>query len=269
MPSTFHANRAEAYEQVMGRWSRRLAPLMIEFTGIADGDHILDVGCGTGSLTFALPRAANIGAVTGIDFAQPYVDYARGQNTDPRITIQQGDACAMPFDNSIFDRAIAMLSLQFIPDVDRAVAEMRRVVRPDGIVAAAVWDAFGGTPANRMFWDVAGVLDPDAIARRARMYFNPITQPGGLAALWRRIGMHDVSETSLLVRWDYANFADYWEPIESGEAVLGQYHASLGDTARAALRDRVRAAFQAGAADGPRSFAAVALACRGVVPAET
>jgi SAM-dependent methyltransferase len=266
MPSTFNANRADAYEQMMGRWSRRLAPLVIGFVGIADGDRVLDVGCGTGSLTFALPRAANVAAVTGIDFAQPYVEHARAKNTDPRITIRQGDACAMPFNGGEFDRAIAMLSLQFMPEVEHAVAEMRRVVCPGGTVGAAVWDTYGGMPSNRMFWDIAGVLDPDAIAQRARMYFNPITQPGGLGVLWRRSGLRDVSETTLLVRMDFSKFDDYWEPIASGEAALGQYHASLSEAARAALRERVRAAFLGGAADGARSFAAVALACRGVVP---
>lgn len=265
MPSTFNAHSAAAYEQVMGRWSRRLAPSLIGFAGVADGEDILDVGCGTGSLTFALPRAADVASVTGIDFAQPYVEHTRAANSDPRITVQQGDACAMPFEAARFDRAIAMLSLQFMPQPDQAVGEMRRVVRPGGVVAAAVWDSYGGMPSNRMFWDVAGMLDPDAIVRRARMYFNPIVQPGGLGALWREVGLADVRETSLLIRMEYARFDDYWEPIASGEGSLGQYHASLDAPSRTALRARVRAAFLGGADDGLRSFVAVALACRGIV----
>jgi SAM-dependent methyltransferase len=265
MPSTFNAHSAAAYEQVMGRWSRRLAPLFIDFVGVTDGECILDVGCGTGSLTFALPLAANVASVTGIDFARPYVEYARAANADQRITLRQGDACAMPFETARFDRAMAMLSLQFMPQPDQAVAEMRRVVRPGGIVAAAVWDSYGGMPSNRMFWDVAGLLDPDAIVRRGRMYFNPIVQVGGLGSLWRRAGLADVRETSLLIRMDFANFDDYWQPIASGEGSLGQYHASLDPASQMALRGRVRTAFLGGAEDGPRSFAAVALACRGMV----
>jgi SAM-dependent methyltransferase len=264
MPSTFNAHNAAAYEQAKGRWSRRLAPLLIGFVAVTNGERILDVGCGTGSLTFAVPRAAKVASVTGINFALPYVEHARAVNTDPRITLQQGDACAMPFEAARFDRAMAMLSLQFMSQPDHAVAEMRRVVRPGGVVAAAVWDSNGGMPSNRMFWDVAGALNPDAIMRRARMYFNPIVQPGGLASLWRCAGLADVRETSLLVRIDSADFNDYWQPIASDEWSLGEYHASIDVASQSALRERVGAAFLGGAEDGPRSFAAVALACRGV-----
>src|SRR5215472_19033508 len=97
-PSVFPAQDAALYEQVMGRWTRRLAPLLIEFGGLADGERVLDVGCGTGSLSYALPEAANIAAVTGIDQAEVYLDYARQRGSDPRFTFQHADARALPFD---------------------------------------------------------------------------------------------------------------------------------------------------------------------------
>src|SRR5271166_4821587 len=120
---------ADAYEQAMGRWSRRLAPLMIRFGGLSDDDRVLDVGCGTGSLSFTLPEIANVAGVTGIDLTEPFVEFARARNTDPRISFQQADARVLPFEDNSFDRAFSMLVLQFIPDAARAVAEMRRVVR--------------------------------------------------------------------------------------------------------------------------------------------
>src|SRR6516225_10943950 len=83
---------AEAYEQVMGRWSRSLAPLLIRFGGLSDGDRVLDVGCGTGSLTFTVPQIANVSSVTGIDLTEPYLEFARAQNSDPRITFRTADA---------------------------------------------------------------------------------------------------------------------------------------------------------------------------------
>jgi len=116
----------EAYEKVMGRWSRRLAPLLIRFGGLSDGDRVLDVGCGTGSLTFTVPQIANVASITGIDLTEAYVDFARAHNNDPRINFQQADARALPFEDNSFDRAFSMLVLQFIPDAARAVAEMRQ-----------------------------------------------------------------------------------------------------------------------------------------------
>ena len=112
----------EAYEKVMGRWSRRLAPLLIQFGGLADGDRVLDVGCGTGSLTFALSQIANIASGTGIDLTEAYVEFARSRNTNPHITFRAADARALPFEDNSFDRAFSMLVLQFIPDAARAVA---------------------------------------------------------------------------------------------------------------------------------------------------
>ena len=114
----------------MGRWSRRLAPLLIRFGGLSDDDRVLDVGCGTGSLTFTLPEIANVASVTGIDLTEPYVEFARARNADPRISFRQADARALPFEDNSFDRAFSMLVLQFIPDAAFAVAEKRRVVRP-------------------------------------------------------------------------------------------------------------------------------------------
>jgi ubiquinone/menaquinone biosynthesis C-methylase UbiE len=141
----------------MGRWSRRLAPLLIRFGGLSDGDRVLDVGCGTGSLAFTLPEIANVAAVTGIDLTEPYLEFARAHNSDPKINFQKADAQALPFEDNSFDRAFSMLVLQIIPDAARAVAEMRRVVRYGGTVTAAIWDVYGGTPHTRLIWDIAGV----------------------------------------------------------------------------------------------------------------
>jgi SAM-dependent methyltransferase len=259
---TFSAQNAEAYEQLMGRWSRRLAPLLIRFGGLADGERVLDVGCGTGSLTFALPEIANLAAITGIDQAEVYVNYARDRSTDPRVTIQQADARALPFGDDSFDRAFSMLVLQFIPDAPRAVAEMRRVVRPGGTVTAAVWDGYSGMPHIRMMYDIAAVLDPSF----ERPLFRPLSAPDEMASLWRQLGLVDVEQTSLLIRMEFSSFEDYWLPFTTGEGPPGQFVANLSDAARAALMEHVRRAYLANRPEGPRSFACVSWACRGTVP---
>jgi SAM-dependent methyltransferase len=265
MPSTFTAHRAEAYEQVMGRWSRRLAPVFIDFAGLADGDRILEAGCGTGSLTLALAERATVAAITAIDYAEVYVEFARRRNRDPRITIEQGDVCALRFGDGAFDRSLSMLVLQFVPESERAVSELRRVTRRGGVVAAAVWDAGGASP-QRLLLDTAAVLDPAALALRARHMTAPMTRPGEMAALWRKLGLVDVEQTTLTIRFDYASFEDYWQPYLTGEGPFGSYVADLSDEARARLEHWLRLAYEAGAPDGPRSLVAAAWACRGRVP---
>ena len=253
---------AEAYEQIMGRWSRRLAPLLIQFGGLRDGDRVVDVGCGTGSLTFALPGFAKVSAVAGIDLVPGYVDFAKSRNKDSRITFQQGDACNLPFEDNSFDRAYSMLVLHFIPDSVKAVSEMRRVVRPGGMVTAAVWDEYGGLPHHRMLVDVATTLDPSV----ERHLFLPLTAPGEMEKLWRDLGMRDVEQNSISIRMEFSNFDDYWRPFTKGEGPPGRLIASLSETARAALQDNMRRAYIANRPDGPRSFASSAWVCRGIVP---
>jgi len=265
MTSTFTVHHASGYEQLMGRWSRKLAPLFIDFAGLVGGESVLDVGCGTGSLTFALAEAP-LKEIAAIDFSPVFVAEAIRRNTDPRITIHQADACDLPFEAQAFDRSLALLVLHFVPDAGKAVAEMRRVVRPGGVVAAAVWDHSGGMPGVRMMIDTVAALGEGGRQLRARYCNQPMTQPGELKRTFIEQGLVDVAETELRLRTDYRDFADYWVPIAAGEGPFGKYMAEIDEPERARTAAAVRDAYEAGRPDGPRSFANVAWACRGVAP---
>lgn len=258
---TFPHQAADTYEQAMGRWSRHLAPLLIRFGSVTDGDRVGDVGCGTGSLTFALPEICNIASVAGIDQSDSFIDHARARNTDTRIAFHKADARALPFGDASFDRALSMLVMQFIPDAPRAVAEMRRVVRRGGTVTAAVWDSYGGMTPTRMVQDIAAVLDPTF----ERRLFRSLSAPDEMANAWRDQGLVDIEQTSLLIRIEYTCFDDYWLPL-TAEGVVAQLVKRVSSAVRTALTEQVRRAYCAELPDGPRSFAAVAWACRGTVP---
>jgi ubiquinone/menaquinone biosynthesis C-methylase UbiE len=267
MPTMFNARDAGNYEKLMGRWSRRLAPLFIEHAGIAAGENVLEIGCGTGSLTFALAEAAAFDTLTAIDHSEIYLAAAQAKNRDPRIHMEQGDGCSLRFPDASFDRTLSMLVLpSVLPEPERMVAEMRRVTRPGGVAAAAFWDSPGGTPHQRMLWDIAAVLDDAARAARDRTMSRPVYAPGALARMWAETGFTDIDQRSLMIRMDFANFADYWEPFASGEGALGDYVASLDDTARTRLEGCLRSAYLTGRPEGKRSFVAVAVSCRGVAP---
>jgi ubiquinone/menaquinone biosynthesis C-methylase UbiE len=265
MTSSFNVHNAAGYEQLMGRWSQRLAPPFIAFAGLADGEKILDVGCGTGSLTFALAKAADLAEIAAIDFSPVFVEEAIRRNDDPRIEVRQADACDLPFSDGIFDRALALLVLHFVPEAGKAVAEMRRVVRPGGVVAAAVWDHYGGMPGMRMMIDTVAMLGEAGRQLRGRYCSQPMMQPGEMKRTFVEQGLADVSETQLMIRMDYESFEDFWAPIAAGEGPLGKYVGTLDAAERALTDAAVRDAYEAGRPDGPRSFGNIAWACRGVV----
>lgn len=264
--STFTAADGDGYELQMGRWSRRLAGPFLDFVGSANGESVLDVGCGTGSLTFALKERCEPKQLRAVDFSPVYIEHAVRQNYDPRIAFEVGDACALAFPDRTFDRVLSLLMLHFVPKADQAVAEMRRVARPGAVVGAAVWDARGGFVATRMFFDTAAVLDPKASERRARSYTRPMTRPGELKRAWLAAGLTDVVETTLSIRMEYASFDDYWAPHLGKDGPQAEYVATLSDAERGKLRNALRLAYVDGEADGPRSYAALAWAVKGMAP---
>lgn len=266
MPSTFNVHNADGYDRLMGRWSQKLAPQFVAFAGLSPGERILDVGCGTGSLTFVLAKNIEVADITAIDYSSVFVKAASQRNTDPRIKISQADACALPFEDGTFDRALALLVLHFIPQADKAISEMRRVVRPHGVVAAAVWDHLGGMPGMRMMIDTIAALSEGGRRLRNHYCFQPMTKRGEMKRAFIEQGLAEVTETELLIRMDYTNFDDYWMPIAAGEGPLGKFVTDLAPADLAQAEAAVRDAYEGGETDGPRSFANIAWACRGIVP---
>lgn len=167
--SGYRASDGAAYDWFLGRWTARLAPLLIEFSRLPPGAGMLDVGCGTGGLVCV--HAMRGGAVAAVDLSQPYLDHARVADAQGRIDWRKADAAALPFAAESFDGILAQFVLNFLPNPARGVAEMARVARPGGIVAAAVWDFRGGLVYQRLFWDTAAGLDDGAAAVR-RTYLS-------------------------------------------------------------------------------------------------
>ena len=264
--STFASSDGNGYELQMGRWSRRLAPLFIDFAGITNAERVLDVGCGTGNLSFALAHIPGVGGVRGIDFSRAYVEHAKRQNRDSRLDFEVGDACALPFPDGSFDHSLSMLVLQFVPQPDRAVREMRRVTRPGGIVAAATWDTRGGLACFRMIFDTAAMLDRSGNERRARELSKPMSRPGDLARAWHDAGLTDVVQDVRTIRMDFASFADFWAPAEGKDGPIADYVATLDMETKARLRDMVKLAYLDGEGDGARSYAATAWVVKGRAP---
>ena len=159
-----------------------------------------------------------------------------------------------------------MLVLHFVSDAQHAIEEMKRVLRPGGVAAATVWDTFGGMPSQRIFWDTAAALEPTAIPRRASSIIRPMTSSGELRSGFMKAGFADISEAILTIRMDFDHFEDYWHPLLSGQGTIRDFLAGLSETTRNQIEKGVRLAFLGERPDGPRSFASVAWAVRGIAP---
>jgi SAM-dependent methyltransferase len=262
--SPYYASDGAAYERFLGRWSRLLAGPFADFARLPEDGRVLDVGCGTGSLAITLAERRQRGRVAGIDIAPPYIAFARSRGVAVEFAV--GDACRLPYAERSFVAALAQLSLNFVPDAAIAVREMRRVVQPGGIIAGAVWDFRGGLVFQRLFWDTAAGLDSAAGGARDRLFSSPLALPDGLPALWREAGLAAIERNSITIRMEYADFADYWEPLLGGQGPVGAYVESLPPEPRRLIEERVRLSYLSGAPDGPRSLTATAWAVRGVVP---
>ena len=253
-------SESDGYERFMGRWSRRLAPLFVDFAGVATGNDVLDVGCGTGAVTFAAATVPSVRAV-GVDPSSEFVRAAQQAGDGDRVRFQVGDASALPFPDGSFDRTLSMLVLNFVPDAAAAMREMIRVTRPNGVVAAAIWDYGDGMEMLRVFWGEAVALDPAAAGRDER--HMPLSRHGELSALWRDSGLRNLEEAALTVDMAFASFDDYWQPFLCGQGPAGAYVSALTEPAREQLRARLRDRL-AGSGSG-FTLTARAWAVRGVV----
>ncbi len=230
---------AEAYERFMGRWSRLAAPLLVDFAGVRDTGHALDVGSGTGALAFAAAERKKQLRVTGIDPSKEYVAYAADRNRfGKRVTFEVGDAQQLHFGSGAFDASFSLLVFNFIPDASKALHEVRRVTRPGGTVSAAVWDYGAGMRMLRVFWDAAASLDTRAEALDEK--HMKLCRAGELADLWKRGGLEQVVEQPLDITMRFGSFADYWDPFLLGQGPAGAYVGKLDGDRVPSLREEVK-----------------------------
>ncbi len=244
---------AESYDRFMGRYSTHLSAGLADLAGVTAGQRALDVGCGPGALTAELVARLGADAVAAADPSEPFVDAVRARL--PGVDVRLAPAEALPFEEASFDAALAQLVVHFMSDPVAGLAEMKRVTRPGGVVAACTWDLAGDRAPISPFWQAArelreGVADESHLAG---------TRAGHLTELFGAAGLRDVEETELSSSVEHPTFEEWWEPFTLGVGPAGAYARSLGEPERDALRERCRELLP----DAPFTLTAVAWAARG------
>ena len=289
----------DAYQRFMGRWSPFLANLFVPWLGVPAGREWLDVGCGTGALTRTILALASPARVLGVDPSETFVEFSRQNVSDPRagadsggsqsrvasephlrakqspslngedsnlkdaplIEFRVGSAQALPTPDAAFDAIACGLVLNFVPDPAAALIEMKRALRPGGMVGAYVWDYSDGMRMLRIFFDAAIALDPVARERDEGERF-PIARREALAQLFNAAGLQGVETRALEFTMQFADFDDYWEPFHGVVGPAPGYLASLSPEKQRELEAEVRKRLPINA-DGSFELAARAWAVKG------
>jgi len=244
----------EAYDRFMGRYSLLLSPQMTDLAGVRSGQRVLDVGCGPGALTAELVARLGPAAVAAVDPSEPFVVAARERN--PGIDVRRAPAEDLPFADDAFDAALAQLVVHFMMDPIAGLAEMARVTRRDGVVAACVWDHAGGKGPLGVFWQAARELD-EHVHDESQLAG---AREGHLAELLEAAGLREIEATVLSASLEHPTFEEWWEPYTRSVGPAGAYLASLDPERQTELRERCRRLLP----DAPFRVTAQAWAARGL-----
>lgn len=257
-----HFDDGAAYERFMGRWSRAVGAVFLDWLAPAARVRWLDVGCGTGALTELVLDTCEPSAVTAIDPAEGQIAYVRRQPIAQQAEFRTADAQALPFPDASFDIVASAFVINFIPDRPRALAEMHRVARPRGMVAGNVWDFAGERGPN---WPLRLAM---------RKIGVEVRQPAGAAdttlaalnALFASAGLDEIATRAIEHSVDFPSFDDFWRSQTPPLHPMTKTIAALPDAARARLVELVRAELPE-RPDGSVAYTAWAHAIKARVPA--
>jgi len=252
----------ETYEDFMGRWSRLLAPRFVSWLSVRPTANWLDVGCGTGALAEAICAGANPASVVACDPSEPFIEYARQRQLDPRVSFVVAGTGQLPTRPGGFDSVTSLLALNFFPQPEASIEEIRRITAVNGVVAACVWDYAGHMEFLRCFWDSVTAVDAGAAELDEGRGF-PICRPNALESLFREGGLADVVCASIKILTRFSTFAEFWNPFLGGTGPAPSYLARLESPQREALATRLERSLPR-EPDGTIALVARAWVVRGV-----
>lgn len=257
---TIRFDDGASYELMMGRWSLLVGERFLDWIGVPDGAHWLDIGCGNGAFTELIVQRCGPAAVQAFDPSPGQLAYARRRlPAAAPVTWAEADAMRLPVADATADAAVMALVLFFVPDPAAGVAEMCRAVRCGGVVAAYHWDILGG---GFPLADIGAEMLKLGIPPRLPPSVGASTIDASMA-LWQAAGLRDVRTRQITVQRRFDRFDDYWNSAATSNTLRPMFDAMSADR-RELLKANVRHRVRAG--DGPMTLSARANAVTGIKP---
>jgi SAM-dependent methyltransferase len=250
----------EAYERLMGRWSRLAGEIFLDWLDAPANLRWIDVGCGNGAFTEALIARCAPSEVVAVDPSEGQLAFARARPGAKLAQFQIGDAQALPFGDDRFDVAAMALVITFLSDPGKAVCEMTRVVRPGGWVGTYMWDVpGGGTPVHPIYVAMESLGIPSPRPPGAE-----VSRRDAMQALCKAADLEIVETRVIRIPVTYVDFDDFWNANSVPVGPQGKAISEMAPGAREQLRAKVRELLPAGS-DGRIAYESFANAVKGRV----
>ncbi len=226
----------QSYEHYMGRWSRMVAKEFLSWLDPKKSADWLEIGCGTGALTSEILQDYEPNSILATDASADFVNHTRETIKDPKASFKTATAQDLPVEDECVDIVTSALVLNFVPDHRETLIEMRRVLRPGGILSFYVWDyPGGGVSFIDAFWKAAASLDEKAVDLDEGARF-PFCTAKGLGQLCSYAGLPDADIAPIEIITEFPDFEAFWYPFTLGAGPAPGYCKSLPDEHREALK---------------------------------
>lgn len=199
----------EAYERMMGRWSRLVGEKFLDWLAAPKVQNWLDIGCGNGAFTETLIAKCSPAEVDAIDPSEAQLTFARKRIAANNVRFHVGDAQSLPFKSNTFDAATMALVISFVPDAAKAVSEMARVVRPGGLVATYMWD--GDAEDSIPLAPIRRASRELGFGMRGALPGGYASTQAGMQELWQKAGLQAVETRRIDIEVTFADFEDFWQ----------------------------------------------------------
>ena len=199
--------------------------------------------------------------VIGIDASNEFIAHARHSIAGPNVHFQTGNAQALKLKANSIDVVVSGIMLNFVPQPETALMEMKKVVKPGGVIGIFLWDYAKGMEMLRYFWDAAVQLDDNAKEYDEGIRFA-LCQDGQLESLVKKVGLKQVEARAIDITTKFQDFNDYWIPFLGKVGPAPSYNLSLSQENRQKLEDKLRRSLPV-EDDGSISLGARAWAVKG------